>query len=87
MLEAYVQKEGADSVLARALPETHIIDLQELEVHKSNILTVQSASFTVRSFHRKTVKTSKRNLIACARPSEEAQIFGFSKLVSRTKAR
>ena len=33
MLEAYVQKEGADSVLARALPETHIIDLQELEVH------------------------------------------------------
>ena len=32
MLEIYVQKEGATSILARALPETHIIDLQELEV-------------------------------------------------------
>ncbi len=32
MLETFVQKEGATSILARALPETHIIDLQELEV-------------------------------------------------------
>jgi hypothetical protein len=32
MLETYVQKEGATSILARALPDTHIIDLQELEV-------------------------------------------------------
>ena len=33
MLETYVQREGATSILARALPETHIIDLHELEVH------------------------------------------------------
>jgi hypothetical protein len=32
MLENYIRREGSTSVLARALPETHIIDLQELEV-------------------------------------------------------
>ena len=33
MLENYVRKDGASSVLTRALPETYILDLQELEVN------------------------------------------------------